>query len=91
MGSARSSTALPERGSSRRRAGNERECRARGRWDGGLGRLPAVLQDRQDGVDHGLGDVAVDAAHAGQAVPEAPSLGDFRDAVLDEPRFVAVA
>ena len=37
------------------------------------------------------GDVAVDAAHAGQAVAEALGLGDFGDVVFDEPRFVGVA
>ncbi len=40
---------------------------------------------------HGWGDVAVDAAYAGQTVAQAAGLDDFRDAVFDQPRLVGVA
>jgi hypothetical protein len=39
---------------------------------------------------HGRGDVAVDAAHAGQAVAEPAGLGDLGDGVFDEPGLTVV-
>ena len=56
-----------------------------------LGGAPAVLQGLGDALLHGRGDVAVDAAHAGETVAEAAGLGDFGDAVVDEPGLVGVA
>jgi hypothetical protein len=53
--------------------------------------LPAGLEAVGDAGDHDGGDVAVDAADAGQAVSEAAGLGDFGDIVFDEPGFVGVA
>src|SRR2546430_7871100 len=58
-------------------------------WVGGGG--PALLECVGDAVLHGGGDVAVDAAYAGEAVAEAAGLGDFGDVVFDEPGLVGVA
>jgi hypothetical protein len=57
----------------------------------GLVGLPAVLEGVDDAVLHGGGDVAVDAAYAGQSVPEPFGLGDLGDVGFDEPGLVGVA
>src|SRR6266516_988086 len=64
------------------------------RVDGGAGSqglLPAGLEGVFELGAHGVGDVGVDAAHAGDAVAEAAGLEDFADAVFGHPGFVAVA
>jgi hypothetical protein len=53
--------------------------------------VPAGLEAVGDAGDHDRGDVAVEAADAGEAVAEAAGLGDLGDVVLDEPGFVGVA
>jgi hypothetical protein len=52
---------------------------------GWLGDEPAPLENLGDALLHGRGDVAVDAAHAGQAVAEPFGLGDLGDVVLVNP------
>jgi hypothetical protein len=61
-----------------------------GRRRGGLVGGPAVLEGVDDALDHGGGDVAVDAADPGEPVAEFFGLGDFGDVVFDEPGFVRV-
>ena len=53
--------------------------------------LSAGLESVGDAGDHDGGDVAVDAADAGEAVSQAAGLSDFGDVVFDEPGFVGVA
>jgi hypothetical protein len=56
----------------------------------GLGGQPPGLEGVGDALAHGGGDVAVDAAHTGDAVAEALGLGDFGDVVFDQPGLVGV-
>jgi hypothetical protein len=53
--------------------------------------FPAPLQRLGEALLHGGGDVAVDAADAAEAMAETPGLGNFGDAILDQPGFVGVA
>ena len=90
MGSTTSSGFLGAVSLALRGVPHERERRRRG-WCRVLGGGPAVLQGVDDGLVHGWGGVAVDAADAGQAVAESSGLGDFGDVVFDEPGLVGVA
>src|SRR5205814_4573413 len=56
----------------------------------GLVGVPAGVEGVGDALLHGRGDVAVDAADAGQAMAESFGLGDLGDVVFDQPRLVGV-
>jgi len=57
---------------------------------GRLGGQPPLLEYLADPLLHGRGDVAVDAAHAGEAVAQTLGLSALGDVVLDEPRLVGM-
>jgi len=57
----------------------------------GLGAGPAAFEGVGNALDHGGGDVAVDAPYPSKPVAEPFGLGDFGDVVFDEPGLVGVA